>query len=43
MRLSHKQVFKNTEEGVRFCGIVVVSERTEETFQFIVRIMALGY
>ncbi|KAF9152434.1 YEATS domain-containing protein 2 [Linnemannia schmuckeri] len=25
MRLSHKQVFKNTEEGVRFCGIVVPS------------------
>ncbi|KAG0043773.1 YEATS domain-containing protein 2 [Gryganskiella cystojenkinii] len=23
MRLSHKQVFKNTEEGVRFCGLVV--------------------
>ncbi|KAK3847905.1 MAG: hypothetical protein J3R72DRAFT_138355 [Linnemannia gamsii] len=25
MRLSHKQVFKNTEEGVRYCGIVVPS------------------
>ncbi|KAG0297793.1 YEATS domain-containing protein 2 [Dissophora globulifera] len=25
MRLSHKLVFKNTEEGVRFCGIVVPS------------------
>ncbi|KAG0243425.1 YEATS domain-containing protein 2 [Mortierella sp. GBA43] len=25
MRLSHKLVFKNTEEGVRYCGIVVPS------------------
>lgn len=24
MRIAHKQVFKNTEEGVRFCGVVVV-------------------
>ncbi|KAF9081811.1 YEATS domain-containing protein 2 [Mortierella sp. AD031] len=28
MRLSHKQVFKNTEEGVRFCGIVVPTIKT---------------
>ncbi|KAI1297944.1 YEATS domain-containing protein 2 [Mortierella claussenii] len=25
MRLSHKLVFKNTEEGVRYCGVVVPS------------------
>ncbi|KAF8985952.1 YEATS domain-containing protein 2 [Haplosporangium bisporale] len=25
MRLSHRMIFKNTEEGVRFCGVVVPS------------------
>ncbi|KAG0204907.1 YEATS domain-containing protein 2 [Mortierella sp. GBA30] len=28
MRLSHKLVFKNTEEGVRYCGIVVPTIKT---------------
>ncbi|KAF9949818.1 hypothetical protein BGZ65_007039, partial [Modicella reniformis] len=28
MRLSHKLIFKNTEEGVRYCGIVVPTIKT---------------